>query len=151
MATVVESGSVGELGGANLYSFSLNEPVAYYDTDGRFVSIALAAVIAKIGWEGACWAYALNETSKVTFPKDGHEHKKHCMVGCLRQKCMLDTDATTMLGQIIKEIVWAIKDGRVDVNESIKDTLATAVGIVLGQKGVFGDCQKDCDCKILDS
>ncbi len=64
---------------------------------------------------------------------------------------MLDTDATTMLGQIIKEIVWAIKDGRVDVNESIKDTLATAVGIVLGQKGVFGDCQKDCDCKILDS
>ena len=142
-----------EVGGLNQFQSVLNDPTNRRDAYGT--SVFGGIVIAKLIWEGACAAYALKEAIKWNPANDSHEYKKHCLVGCLMNKCQAGLSVGDVLGQLGKEVVWGIKDHgwpwNWDWRESIKDTLATLRGHLYGWKLFFGDCKKDCDCNGLNS
>jgi RHS repeat-associated protein len=138
--------------GLNLYDYIFNNSVNQVDSSGLIAPAVILAII-KVLWEGACAAYALNRAIHHTFPKDSHEHKKHCLVGCITNQCSI-VSVGILPAQVLKEVVFNILSSGApwnwDWEESIKDTLATALGQLYGVLP-WTNCYTACDCKVLDS
>lgn len=142
---------IGEEVAANLHSFVANRVPNDSEIDGR-LSINGGLSILSALWNGACASYALQQSASHNFPSDGHEYKRHCLVGCLMKKCT-GSYSSAMAGQLLKEIIFTLKDRRIDLNESIRDTIATALGTLFGTPPWpwSGDCRDKCNCPLLDS
>jgi RHS repeat-associated protein len=146
---------LGESAGFNLYAYGLNSPSTTVDPDGLFPLLpVLGAVAVSLAWEAGCAAYAHHQAEAMNYPNDSHQFKKHCLVGCLYRKCML-FQQSAMAGQFVHEALIALyhdwRPWKWDWREVISDTLATKLGDLFAFKGLFGDCRRDCDCKLLDS
>jgi len=148
---------IEEIGGWNLQAFVLNNPVNDYDIDGRISPIILAAAIFAVKgfWVTHCSLYSLEKAEDFNPPRDSHQHKKHCFVGCMNTRCNAFDPYPTVAGQVYHEARIAYQAhglnlSRYNWDEILKDTKATFDGISAGFQ-FWNSCEEQCDVCELDS
>jgi RHS repeat-associated protein len=145
---------MGSSEGPNLYGFCGNRPIANLDVDGR--SVFGMILIVGLLQEGSCFAAAAAIGMNYSFPRDSHEHKRHCLVGCLTARICGAGSTVDGAAQVIKEIFFGIKDHgwpwNWDWKELWKDTAGWGKGHARGMiPGPACGCFKACNTSDLDS
>jgi RHS repeat-associated protein len=123
------------VGGRNLFVYSENDAINFFDPHGRSPAAAGAGVGA---WFGLCAVQALRDTDKYSSRDD---RMKHCVASCVFNRCTLLAFPWLTAGA---GYLWERAQGWTDLgHESEGDLIADLEGI-LGSYDLGSSCEEAC-------